>query len=218
MSGGVQDDGYLGMADPTTAGHDFNAASFLVNQVLNKKWTLTLGLVKAVHGGGIGSPPTVDVQPMVNQLDGRMQATPHGTIYGVPTLRPQGGAGAVVVDPEAGDIGLLAFASRDISSVVKNRAPSNPGSLRTFDAADAMYVGALLGAAPSRYIRIAENAISIVLSESVSISLSGDGVAITAGSAVLRVGSDGFITLNGIQWGIHAHPVTTAPGTTGPPA
>lgn len=214
--GGVQGDGYLGMADPTTAGHISNAVTFLVNQVVNKNWTLTLGLVKAVRGGGIDSPAVVDVQPMVNEMDGRAQATPHGTIYNVPCFRLQGGAGALVVDPAVGDIGILAVASRDISSVVKNREPSNPGSFRTFDPADAMYIGGLLGAAPSRYIQIVENAISIVFSESVKAELSADGFTVTVGSVVLAVGTSG-ITLNGIPWATHTHAVTTAPGTTGPP-
>lgn len=217
MSGGVQDDGYLGTVDPTTRENVLNAISSLVSQIINKKWTLTLGLVKAVHGGGVGLPPTVDVQPMVNDLSGRDQPIEHKTIYGLPVLRLQGGDGAVIVDPKAGDIGLLAFASRDISSVVKNRAPSNPGSLRTFDPSDGMYVGGLLGAAPSRYIQIAEDRVSIVFSDAVKIELSSDGVVVTAGASVLRVGSAGVVTINGIAWATHTHAVTTAPGETGPP-
>lgn len=217
MSDGAQSDGYLGLADPTTAGHINNAITFLVRQVVNGNWTLTLGLVKAVRGGGIDAPAVVDVQPMVNELDGREQSTPHGTIYNIPTFRLQGGAGAFVVDPKEGDIGILASASRDISSVVKNRAPANPGSNRTFDPADGMYVGGLLGSAPSRYVQIGENAISIVFSESVKAELSADGFTVTVGAVVFKVGADGLITLNGVAWGTHTHAVTTAPGETGPP-
>lgn len=217
MSAG-QEDGYAGQADPTTGRNPFNALSFLVRQIVNGNWTLTLGLVKEVHGGGVGSPPTVDVQPMVNEMDGRGQSTPHGVIYGLPVLRLQGGAGAVILDPKAGDIGVLATASRDISSVVNNRAPSNPGSFRTFDPADGIFVGGLLGAAPTRYVQIGEDGISIVLSESVKLVLAEDGITLTAGSAVLKVGSDGLITLNGISWTTHTHGgVTTGAGVTGPP-
>jgi hypothetical protein len=217
MSGDVPEDGYLGMADPTTGGHTVNALTFLINQVVNKNWTLTLGLVKAVRGGGIDAPAVVDVQPMVNEMDGRAQATPHGTIYNVPCFRLQGGAGAFVVDPKADDIGILAVASRDISSVVKNKAPANPGSFRTFDPADAMYIGGLLGASPGRYVQIGENAISIVFSESVKAELSEDGFTVTVGAVVFKVGADGIISLNGIPWATHTHAVTTAPGVTGPP-
>lgn len=214
---GVQDDGYLGMADPTTKGHINNALTFLINQVVNRNWTLTLGLVKAVRGGGIDSPPVVDVQPMVNQIDGRGQATPHGVISGLPVFRLQGGAGAFVVDPKVDDIGIVAFASRDISSVVKNKAPANPGSFRTFDPADGIYVGGLLGSAPAQYVQITENGVSIVFSDSVKVELSAGGVKVTAGSMVFEVTPAG-ITLNGIDWATHTHPVTTAPGETGPPA
>lgn len=217
MSDGVQSDGYLGQADPTVATDPYNAVAFAIQQVLNGKWTLTLGLVKGVHGGGVDQPPTVDVQPMVNQLSARGQPIAHGVVYGLPTLRPQGGTGAVIIDPREGDIGIMACASRDISSVVKNRAPANPGSGRTFDPADGMYLGSMLGSAPVQYIQITENKLSIVFSEAVKIELSSSGVVVTVGASVLNV-SDGSFTINGIDWATHTHPVTTAPGETGPPA
>lgn len=235
---GIQNDGYRGPMDPMTGANQFNAMSFLVTQIINKKWTLTLGLVKKVTGAAPDTV-TVDVQPMVNQLDGYGQATPHGTIYKLPTLRLQGGTAAVLIDPKEGDIGLMACASRDISSVVANKAPANPGSGRTFDPADGIYLGSLLGAAPTQYVQITENKLSIVFSDTVKIELSESGAVITVGSvtfnlssseAVVTVGgstlnissgsiaiASAAITLNGIDWSTHTHAVTTAPGITGPP-
>jgi len=58
-------------------------------------------------------PPIVSVQPLVNQVDGQGNPTQHGIINGVPVFRLQGGANAIIADPVAGDIGLLATASRD---------------------------------------------------------------------------------------------------------
>jgi hypothetical protein len=201
---------------PDHASDPFNAISFLVNQVINKKWTITLGLVKKVTGASPADNVTVDVQPMVNQSDGYGNATPHGTIYTLPVLRQQGGAGAVLIDPKVGDIGIVAFASRDISSVVANKAPANPGSRRTFDPADGIYVGSILGAAPTRYIQITDDKVSIVFSETVKIELSASGVVITVGASVVNI-ADGVVTINGIEWATHTHAVTTAPGETGPP-
>ena len=123
-------DGYIGREVETTSGDLFNTLSFLVNQVISGKWTVTLGLVKSVMGGGIAAPPLVSVQPMVNQTDGQGNPTPHGIINNVPAFRLQGGTGAIIADPVVGDIGLLACAMSDISAVKQTNAPANPGSFQ----------------------------------------------------------------------------------------
>ena len=128
---------------------------FMVRAINSRNVTATLVLVKAVTGGGqaVDVPGTVDIQPMVAQLDGKGNAMPHGTIYNVPYVRAQGGTNAVIIDPVVGDIGLAVFASHDISSVKASKKPANPGSRRRFDWADAIYVGGMLNAAPAQYIR-----------------------------------------------------------------
>lgn len=214
----VQSDGYTGRANETTGTDEFNAATFLVNQVLSGKWTITLCLVKSVSGGGIGAPAIVSVQPMVNQVDGTGNPTPHGTINGIPAFRLQGGAGAFVADPAVNDIGILACASRDISTVKNNRAPANPGSQRTFDPADGMYIGSLLGAAPTQYVQITADGINIVFPGGISIALSSSGIVISAGSATIATSTDGTVKINGIDFSSHLHSgVQTGAGDSGPP-
>ncbi len=213
----VTSNGYTGREDPTTAHDTYNALTFLINQVLNGTWTITLGQVKSVTGGGVGSPPVVSVQPMVNQTDGQGNSTPHGIINNVPAFRLQGGAGAFIVDPVVGDIGLLAFAMSDISAVKQTKAPANPGSFRTFDPSDAMYFGALLGATPTQYIQITPEGITIQFAAGISITLGSAGITLQAGSAAILIANNGMITINGIVWDTHQHAVTTAPGITGPP-
>jgi hypothetical protein len=213
----VKSDGYTGQQNETTAADEFNAASFLVNQILSGKWTITLCIVKSVSGGGIEAPAVVSVKPMVNQVDGQNKATPHGTIFNIPAFRVQGGLGAFITDPAVGDIGLMACASRDISAVKANRAVSNPGSKRSFDPSDGLYLGGFLGATPQRYVQITDNVIKVVFSDAIKVDLSADGITLTAGAAVLNLATDGAITIGGIVWGTHQHAVTTAPGDTGPP-
>jgi hypothetical protein len=212
-----QTDAYMGQMDPTTNENLFNALTFMVSQVMNGNWTITLGQVKGVKGGQVDSPATVDVQPMVNQVDGYGNATPHGVIYGLPVFRLQGGANAIIIDPVVDDIGIIATASRDISSIVKTKKVSNPGSKRTFAPSDGMYIGGLLGAAPTRYMQVADDGINIVFSPSVSIKITANGIVAKVGSSEFTVGPGGFY-FNGINFLTHTHAVTTAPGTTGPPA
>jgi hypothetical protein len=213
----VSSDGYTGRENETTGTDPFNALTFLVKQIENGNWTITLGLVKSVTGGGIAAPPTVGVQPMVNQLDGQGQPTPHGIINNVPVFRLQGGSGAFIADPVVGDIGLLAFAMSDISAVKQTQAPANPGSFRTFDPADAMYFGALLSQAPTQYVQITPAGLSFVFGPGISITIGSSGIVLQAGSASIAVTTNGTVSINGLVWDVHTHAVTTAPGETGPP-
>ena len=186
-SQGVQTDGYQGQADPTTFSDPFNAISFLVNQVMNGNWTVTLGQVKSVSGGGTAGPATVSVQPMVNMVDGYGNATPHGTINNLPAFRLQGGTNGFVVDPVVGDIGIVAFASRDISSVIKNKKPSNPGSKRTFDPADGIFIGGLLGAALTQYISFTDQGIQWTDAAGNVLVSTSSGFVMTPAGGVFKV-------------------------------
>jgi hypothetical protein len=146
--------GSYGLFDAGTTSNEFNATSFLIKAALLKLQTVTLVKVVGVNGAGIAPTGTVDVQPLVNQMTGNRVAVAHGVIYGVPFFRLQGGSSAWVCDPVVGDIGMCAFASRDISAVKSSKAVSNPGSQRTFDYADGLYLGGFINAAPSQYIQM----------------------------------------------------------------
>ncbi len=192
----IATDGYIGRETDTTGGDLFNALSFLVNQVISGKWTVTLGQVNSVSGGGVAAPALVGVQPMVNQTDGSGNPTPHGIINNVPAFRLQGGTGAIIADPVVGDIGLLACAMSDISAVKQNLAPSNPGSFRTFSPSDAMYFGALLGAAPKQYMQITPSAIIISAGTTV-VTINFNGTIIINSTALITIESAGGVTLKG---------------------
>jgi hypothetical protein len=150
----LADEAYAGAQKLASGTSDFNQLDFVVRSILSEQATAMLVLVKAVNNtGGVEPVGLVDVQPMVAQLDGKGQPTPHGTINNVPYFRLQGGVNAVIMDPVVGDIGLAVFASHDISSVKNNKAPANPGSRRRFDWADGLYLGGFLNGTPERYIR-----------------------------------------------------------------
>jgi len=144
----------FGQATPQTDGSDYNTMLFLIQQRLLKIRTITLVQVKAcTNSGGVSASGTVDVQPLVNQMSGRRLSTPHGTLYKMLYQRSQGGSNAVILDPVAGDIGIAVFCDRDISGVKKARGQANPGSFRTFNFADGIYLGGTLNGTPEQFLQ-----------------------------------------------------------------
>jgi hypothetical protein len=155
--------GYPGTQEPASGVGEYGALSFLVNQILATINTVTLvKIVGVTNNGGVSPVGFVDVQPLVNQVDGVGNATPHGVVYGLPYFRLQGGTNAIILDPQVGDIGMCGFASRDISSVKASKAQANPGSGRVFDMADGLYFGGVLNGTPTQYVAFSSSGIDIV--------------------------------------------------------
>lgn len=152
-----------GQQEPYDSTSSFNTISFIIRQMIAKMSTMKLVKVVKVHGNGaVAAAGTVDVMPLVNQIDGNGNSTPHGVVYGIPWWRLQGGANAVICDPEVGDIGYVDVADRDSSSVVRTKTQANPGSLRRYDLADGIYVGGCLNPVPKQYIQFTDTGINIV--------------------------------------------------------
>jgi hypothetical protein len=186
-------DGYSGFQRPGSASSDFNAIAFLVQSLMNGMATATLVKVKAVtNSGAVAGSGFVDIQPMVNLVDGIGTAVPHGTIYRCPYMRAQGGTNAIILDPKVGDTGIAVFADRDISSATANKAPSNPGSSRRFDMADGLYLFSIVTDTPTNYVRISDAGIDIT--STTEITLSAPTITLTAPTITMNASSG--ITLN----------------------
>lgn len=177
-----QKNAYPGQAQNTAPGSDYNTWVFLITQVLSRVSTAKLvEVVACTNAGGLSAVGFVDVRPLVAQVDGAGQTTPHGIVYGLPYARLQGGASAVILDPAAGDIGLAVFADRDISAVKATRKAGPPGSARSYDMADGVYVGGVLNGAPAQYVQflpaggIAITATGPVTITAPSVNLGGVG-------------------------------------------
>lgn len=152
----------LGPLRPQSTWGEYNNVLFAITQALSKLQTATLVKVQAcTNDGGLSPVGYVDVLPLVNQIDGSGNPTPHVTIYNVPYLRIQGGSNAVIIDPEPGDIGIAVFASRDISKVKATKTQANPGSFRQYDFSDALYLGGVLNAVPQQFIRFGADGITV---------------------------------------------------------
>lgn len=202
---------------PTSAANDYAKLVFVFEQLLRGKATATLVRVEAVtNDGGIEPSGTVDVLPLVNQVNGAGEPTPHDTVYGIPYQRAQGGANAVILDPQVGDIGICVFASRDISSVKAARGPANPGSRRTFDYADGLYIGGVLNGTPSQYVVFTAEGIKVV--SPTKITLQAPTIALEGNvTASATIVAQGDVTGAGTSLHTHTH-TSESPGTpTSPP-
>ena len=170
-----------GQQGPSDSGSNFEVIAFIVRQMMAQMNTMKLVQVVAVSGGAGAIDPagTVDVLPLVNQVDGNGNATPHGTVYGIPWFRLQGGLNAVIVDPIVGDIGYVVASDRDISSVKATLKRSNPGSFRKFDIADGVYVGGCLNLAPNQYLVFTEDGVRLVDKSGNSVAMAASGMTLT---------------------------------------
>jgi hypothetical protein len=201
----------LGMLRPSSLWGVYNNLRFVVEQALANVQTATIVKVIACsNDSGLSQVGTVDVQILANQVSisagGQMVGTPHLTMYGLPYLRVQGGANAIIIDPQPGDIGIAVFASRDITNVKSTKAQANPGSFRTHDFSDGMYIGGLLNGVPTQYIKFSDTGIEIVSpnnlrmtvgSASVEIMESGE-VSITAPTLTANIAGAANITATGV--------------------
>lgn len=222
-----------GFQELNSSASHFHATQFLVKMMMSRICVATLVQVQAVtNDGGVVPVGFVDILPMVNMLDGNDIATQHSAVRHCPYFRLQGGANAVIIDPEVGDIGIAVFADRDISSAVANQAQSNPGSRRRFDMADALYIGGFCNDTPEQYIQFvtAGDSKGITITSPTRITLNAPLIALNGmvtqaggadGSAVSLTGPVSVVhdvVAGGVSAIAHTH-INTMPGTgtSGPP-
>lgn len=122
---------------------------FIARQEVNGLATTTLVEVVAVDGD------TVDVKPLIKQVDGAGNGVDHGVIHGLPVHAIRAGPCVIRIAPRVGDIGAALFCHSDISGVKANKAASVPGSNRRYDWSDGLYLGGFLPkSAPTSIIEI----------------------------------------------------------------
>lgn len=174
--------GQLGIYDVESL---FHQIQFLIKQALAEHRTTVPVKILAVHGGGVGKAPTVDVQVMLKQMDMTGVASSHSTVYGIPVARNQGGVNVVINDPVVGDTGHLVVMDRDITSWKNNGGDeSNPGSFRRHDLADGVYHHAVCNDKhlPKQYLHF-KNKSSSSGGSSISFDIDGGVIVETSGGA-----------------------------------
>lgn len=164
------------LALPSDFDSEQNGLNFAIQQAMLKLQTALPVRVMAVRNAGLAPVGQVDIQVLVDMVDGQGNTVQHGAISNVPYFRLQGGTNAVIVDPSPGDIGMACFCSRDISAVksVKDAAP--PGSWRSHDFSDALYLGGFLNGTPTSYIQITD--VGILVHNTSGVKLGDTGAEV----------------------------------------
>ena len=216
---------------PADVASEYAALQFVVESILKRVQTaLPVKVVAVTTDGSVAPVGRVDVVPLVNQVSGDGTAVPHATIFNVPYSRLQGGDNAVILDPQVGDIGVCVFASRDISAVkaapqaAVDSGGANPGSARTYNFADGIYLGGILNGTPTQFVQFHAAGIRVfsptkVTLEAPTIELKGD--VAQSGGDITATGSytgEGDVKGNGVS--LHDHKtagVTPGGGISGLP-
>ncbi|HEI6738476.1 TPA: phage baseplate protein [Yersinia enterocolitica] len=151
--------------------NDSDAFASSFNKLLNSNYFIRLATVTAVRG----TAPNliVDVLPLVAEVRSSDRTIIQGSqIYNIPVWRLQRGGSAIIMDPVAGDIGLIAVSDVDISVARSARKESVPGSLRTHSQSDAIYFGGVLNGQPTQFIEFADSELNITSPNPVNITCS----------------------------------------------
>ncbi|WP_459176985.1 phage baseplate protein [Ewingella americana] len=185
-------------SSPESLSNDANAFASTFKKLLTSNYFISVVEVTAVRG--IAPNLVVDVLPLVAEVKSDGGGMIQGSqIFNIPVWRLQRGNSAVIMNPVAGDIGMIAICDNDISVVRANRKESVPGSKRTHSRSDAIYLGGILNGQPTQFIEFADGAINITTPNPVNVSCSKativapSGVEITAPLAHFS----GNITANG---------------------
>jgi hypothetical protein len=216
MSTPTSNDGYAGQQSPSDSASGFNVQNFIVWQILSRVRTVTpVKVVTVQNDGGVSPTGFVDVQPLVDMIDGLGQATQHGIINNLMYFRLQGGKNAVIIDPEVGDIGVALIADRDVSAIKASKKQGPPGSRRMFDLADGIFVGGILNAAPEQYVQFNGDGMKLACKNDNTIVMNSDGITINGVlidrsgniSGVGTLDASGEGTFDGHTVGGHTHDV-----------
>ena len=190
-------DSFTGQLNSQSNVGAYNEFAFVFAQMLGKRcFCAVVQVVACSNSGAVAAAGTVDVQPLVNQVDGVGNAVPHHVIHGLPYQRMIGGTSAVIIDPAVGDIGYCVFADRDISSVKATQKQANPGSRRRNNWSDGIYIGGILNGIPTQYVEF--NASGITVHSPTKVTVSAPDIELTATTVVNlnapTIGLNGAVT------------------------
>lgn len=173
--------------------------------------------VTAVESTGLAPVGFVSVKPLTMRTNADNDNVELGEIHNVPYFRLQGGANAIICDPQVGDIGFCGFCSRDISLVKRIRAMAATNVYRVSDISDAFFFGGWSAQTPQQYIFFDGDEIKIKANTKITL----DAPEVVATGTITATGvieSQADVTTNGISLLTHTHGgVASGPSSTGQP-
>lgn len=190
------------------------AVQFMIRRALAKVRTTTLAQVlKVTNTGGVVPVGTLTIKILVQQNDSAGNLVEAGTVYNVPYSRLSGGTNAVIIDPQVGDIGVVGFGDRDLSSVLAAQGTAGPGSSRRHHWSDALWVATLpLGVTPTQYLQFNADGVTIVTPQQLqaiaangagnppTLTMNSSGIVLSFGGHSITINSSG-ISISGAVTG-----------------
>ena len=152
------------------------------------------------------------VSPLINQVTPDNQEIVHANLHDIPYGYEQAGECVIQIDPQAGDIGVVACSYRDISRIKSSRKAGTPPTKRCYAWEDAIYLRTLwTEKAPQHVISISPDG-GITLSSPNPVTVNAD---LHVNGAIK---ASGDVTGAGISLDKHVHGgVQAGSGNTGTP-
>lgn len=196
-NGQITDNNKRGIGDIYQATSPFNANNQQIASNIQKINTVFLAKIISVSTEGTEGTKTVTAQPLICQIDANGNALPSPKLVEIPHYRVQAGAGAFVVNPHVGDIGVFVCAKRDISKI-KNGVndPQTPASFRSFDLADSIMIATIHTETASTYIYIDPDSGTIEIKAPESL---------TVNTATATINASGSTSINSPETTISGH-------------
>lgn len=196
-NGQITDNNKRGIGDIYQATSPFNANNQQIASNIQKINTVFLAKIISVSTEGTEGTKTVTAQPLICQIDANGNALPSPKLVEIPHYRVQAGAGAFVVNPHVGDIGVFVCAKRDISNI-KNGVtdPQTPASFRSFDLADSIMIATIHTETASTYIYIDPDSGTIEIKAPTSL---------TVNTATATINASGSTSINSPETTISGH-------------
>ena len=174
----------------------------IVARLIGRSYTVSIVKVDTVQPGQTGPVGFLSAVDMIQQVDGNNEGIPNVPMLKLPYFRLQGGANAVIIDPKPGDIGLAAFARRDITEIKRTKTEGPPPSARAYDVSDGIYIGGILNGAPSQWIHFLDSGIDVVATGKITYTtpaeyeINASSFKVTAGTAdiIAATNIDGAVT------------------------
>lgn len=196
-NGQITKDNKRGIGDIYQSTSKYNANNQQIAGNIQKLNTVFLAKILSVSTAGVGGTKTVTAQPLICQIDANGNALPSPKLVEIPHYRVQAGAGAFVVNPHVGDIGVFVCAKRDISNI-KNGVtdPQTPASFRSFDLADAIMIATIHTGTASTYVYIDPDSGTIEIKAPSSL---------TVNTATATINASGSTSINSPETTISGH-------------
>lgn len=173
---------------------DLNALMYIIkNQIENSVNTIDIVRVVKVNDNN-----TLDVLPIIKDINASKEPIDESVIYGISFLRTQSGKNAIKIDPVVGDIGFILTCKKDISAIASGMV----GSRMKYNPANSIYIGGLFGLnqEPTQFLEFGEDTVKVKGTGTITI----DAPTVEVKATTAKVEATGTATVKGATVNVEA--------------